>query len=98
MRVIFSLLSSLIIGFWIVAIALISIQNVYLPNDSLLTLRFLTFESIELPVGIVLACSAAGGFIAGGLLPVFFLRRKKRRVVLREEDFDPLENWDEFEE
>jgi lipopolysaccharide assembly protein A len=56
-----SLLSSLILGLLVVAIAIFSIQNI---QD--VSLNFLTFESITIPVGVLLAfCSAIGIILAG---------------------------------
>jgi putative membrane protein len=56
-----SLLSSLILGLLVVAIAIFSIQNI---QD--VSLSFLTFESITIPVGVLLAfCSAIGIVLAG---------------------------------
>ena len=57
------LLSSLIMSAWLVFIAVISIQNV---TD--VSLHFLVFESIKMPVGVVIAFSAAVGMIAQPLL------------------------------
>jgi uncharacterized integral membrane protein len=67
-------LTSLIVAFWISAIALISVQNA-----TPVTLRFLTMQSVQMPLGIVIAFGAALGtvgtalvlpFLGGGRRPV----------------------------
>jgi|MGYP003433492989 uncharacterized integral membrane protein len=69
-----SLLSSLILAILLVAIAIFSIQNI---QD--VSLKFLTFESITIPVGVLLAFCSAIGIILGALIPILFSRRKTRR-------------------
>ncbi len=58
MRSVASLLTALIVAFWIVAIALISVQNA-----TPVALRFLNFQLIEIPFGLVLAFSASIGIL-----------------------------------
>jgi uncharacterized integral membrane protein len=69
-----SLLSSLILAILVVAIAIFSIQNI---QD--VSLKFLTFESITVPVGVLLALCSAVGIILGSLIPILFSRRRTRR-------------------
>jgi len=69
-----SLLSSLILAIMLVAIAIFSIQNI---QD--VSLQFLTFKSINIPVGVLLAFCSAVGMVLGALLPILFSRRKTRR-------------------
>jgi uncharacterized integral membrane protein len=57
---------SAIAAIWVVAIALLSVQNA-----APVSLQFLGFRSIQLPVGLVLATSAALGMIGGAT--AFFL-------------------------
>ncbi|MBK4731532.1 LapA family protein [Oxynema sp. CENA135] len=57
-----ALIASAIAAAWIVAIAIISVQNA-----TLVSLQFLGFQSIQLPLGIVLALSAATGAIGGAI-------------------------------
>ncbi len=59
----FNLLSSLIIALWIVLISVMSIQNV-----ADVTLHFLSFESIKIPIGVVMALSLSVGIIVQPLL------------------------------
>jgi uncharacterized integral membrane protein len=51
------------VAFWVVAIAILSVQNA-----EPVSLRFLTFRSIQIPVGLVLAFSAGVGIIGMALL------------------------------
>jgi lipopolysaccharide assembly protein A len=69
-----SLLSSLILAILVVAIAIFSIQNI-----QAVSLNFLIFESITIPVGVLLALCSAIGIILGALIPILFSRRRTRR-------------------
>ena len=57
------LLISLIMAGWISAIALVSVQNA-----TPVSLRFLAFQSVQLPMGLVLAFSAAIGMVGMAML------------------------------
>lgn len=97
MRKLTNLLSSLIIAAWAIAIAVLSVQNY-----SLISLKFLTFTSVPIPFGVLLAFCFAGGMILGSVAPILLgggkskkrLRSTRRsdRADYLEED-DPLENW-----
>jgi len=65
----FNLLSSILIAFWIVLFAVLSIQNI-----ADVTLHFLVFESIKIPVGVVMALSVAAGILVQPFL-ISFLRK-----------------------
>ena len=58
MKSLASLLTSTIVTVWIVVIALISVQNA-----APVALRFLNFQLIEMPFGLVLAFSAGLGVL-----------------------------------
>jgi putative membrane protein len=79
------LLMMLIVASWIGAIALFSIQNV-----TTVSLQFLGFTSISLPIGLLLTFSAGGGMILGAVLPLFLSsgKRNNRRQRSREADLD----------
>ncbi|MFB2896409.1 lipopolysaccharide assembly protein LapA domain-containing protein [Aerosakkonemataceae cyanobacterium BLCC-F50] len=68
MKSLATLIISVIVAVWMMAIAILSVQNA-----TLVTLKFLAYESIRLPVGVVLAFSAAAGAIVGAIvaLPLF---------------------------
>ncbi|MDZ8091649.1 MAG: LapA family protein [Nostoc sp. DedQUE05] len=56
-------LTSLVVAVWVIAIAIISVQNA-----TPVSLKFLTFQSIQIPMGLVLAFSAVVGLIGMALL------------------------------
>ena len=74
MKVIANLFSSLIMAAWIGAIAIFSIQNI-----QEVALKFIVFESIKFPVGVLLAFCVGGGMILGSLLPLLWQKRSKIR-------------------
>jgi putative membrane protein len=82
------LLMMLIISGWLGAIALFSIQNV-----KTVSLQFLGFASISLPIGLLLTFSAIGGMILGAVLPLFLssAKRSNRRPRSPEEDLDAFD-------
>lgn len=55
--------TSLIIAFWVSAIALIAIQNA-----TPVSLRFLGLQSVEIPIGLIMAFSASLGMIGTALV------------------------------
>jgi uncharacterized integral membrane protein len=57
------LLISIIVGGWAIAIAIIAVQNA-----TPVSLKFLFFQSIEIPLGVVLALSAALGTMGTAIL------------------------------
>ena len=74
MKAIAKILSSLILAAWISAIAIFSIQNI---QD--VSLKFIIFESIKFPIGVLLAFCAGAGIILGSLLPLLWQKRRKVR-------------------
>jgi putative membrane protein len=59
-----NLLTALVLAGWISAIAILSVQNA-----TLISLKFLVFQSIQLPLGVVLGFSTAVGLIGGAIVP-----------------------------
>ncbi|MBH8576889.1 LapA family protein [Nostocaceae cyanobacterium CENA369] len=55
--------ASLVVAIWVVAIAIISVQNA-----TPVSLKFLTFQSVQIPAGLVLAFCAGIGLISMALL------------------------------
>ena len=72
-----NLLTSLIIAGWIGAIAILSIQN-FTP----VSIKFLSFETIQIPVGIILAFSVAVGVIGGAIAPIIW------QIAGRQQEFE----------
>ncbi len=58
MKTLANLLTLIVLAAWVVAIAILSVQNA-----TPVSLKFLSFQSIQLPVGLVLAFSAGLGII-----------------------------------
>jgi uncharacterized integral membrane protein len=61
-----NLIAALLVAFWVSAIALISVQNA-----QTVTVNFLQFQTVPIPVGVVLAFCVAIG-IAGTALVLPF--------------------------
>lgn len=64
MKVLTNLLTAIIVSGWICAIAILSVQNY-----TAVSVKFLRFESIAMPVGIVLAFAVGVGLIFGAIAP-----------------------------
>jgi uncharacterized integral membrane protein len=78
-----NLLISLVVGIWIVAIAIISVQNA-----TPVSLKFFTFQSIQIPIGLVLAFSAGVGIIGIALLqPLWGLSTPQRNYTQDDAEF-----------
>lgn len=92
MKTLVNLLTPLILASWIVAIAILSVQNA-----SSVSLRFLTFESIKLPAGLVLAFSVGVGMLAGAISPVIWQVSAGQKPLPLEDSNDYNEE-PEFEE
>lgn len=85
MKTIANLLTCVILAGWIGAIAILAVQNF-----TLVSLKFLAFESIQLPVGIVLAFSAGVGIIGGAITPVVWQlsgRQRQQYQAYEEENY-----------
>ena len=74
MNILTAILSAAIISGWITAIAIVSVQNVML-----VSLQFLGFNSIQLPVGVLLAFAAGFGWLIGAITPQLLRSRKSSR-------------------
>ena len=91
MKSLANLLTSLIVASWVVAIAILSVQNA-----TPVSLRFLTFQSIELPVGLVLAFSAGLGIIGMALTqPLWSLAGSRQGNSQSENDLDDEFSFDQ---
>jgi uncharacterized integral membrane protein len=98
------LLISLIISSWLILIAVFSIQNI-----TPVSLSFLFFKSINIPVGVLLTMFGAMGIVLGSVIPFLLISEKSKyssksqpkkqtnytynRQEVEEEE-DPLFNWD----
>ncbi|MGF1519632.1 MAG: lipopolysaccharide assembly protein LapA domain-containing protein [Nodosilinea sp.] len=75
------LVLALVPAVWVIAIAVIAVQNA-----TPVSFRLLTLQSIEIPFGVLLAFCAAAGMVAAALLllvlgghPLPVRRRKQQR-------------------
>jgi uncharacterized integral membrane protein len=84
MKTLANLLTSLILASWVAAIAILSVQNA-----APVSLKFLNFESIQLPVGLVLAFSVCVGIIVVALLqPLWSLAGSRRGRSQLQDDLE----------
>jgi uncharacterized integral membrane protein len=66
MKTFTNIATAIVLAAWIGAIAILSVQNA-----TLVSLRFLGWQSINLPFGVVLAFSAGAGAIGGAFALAF---------------------------
>lgn len=85
MKTLTNLLTSLVLASWVSFIAILSVQNA-----TYVSLRFLGFQSIQLPIGIVLAVSAGVGVVGGAIFPVFWQLSDSRQQLQSD---DPDEDY-----
>ncbi len=76
-----NLLICLILSLWVSAIAILSVQNV-----APVSLQFLFFRSIELPVGVVLALSMSAGLLGVAVAQLLW------KLVNRQSDSSPTDD------
>lgn len=81
MKTIKNLLTSLVLAAWIGAIAILSIQNI-----TPVSLKFLGVESIQIPIGVVLAFSVGIGSIGGAILPLVWQVAGRQQPSYLDED------------
>ncbi|QDL07998.1 DUF1049 domain-containing protein [Brasilonema octagenarum UFV-E1] len=77
-----SLLISIVIASWVMGVAILSVQNA-----QPVSLKFLTFQSIQIPVGLVLAFCAVVGMVGVALLqPLWGVAGSERRNFRSEDE------------
>lgn len=69
-----TILLVLISAIWVIAIAILSVQNA-----TPVTIRFLGLQSVEMPFGVALSMFVAGGMTATVALLLLFKPQKRRR-------------------
>ncbi|NEP76935.1 MAG: DUF1049 domain-containing protein [Okeania sp. SIO3C4] len=74
------ILSSIILALWVSGIAIFSVQN-----SAPISLKFIAFQSIQIPIGVILAFSVSVGVIISSILlpPLFVFGQAKEH----QEDF-----------
>lgn len=83
MKTLLPLLASSLIACWVSAIAILSVQNA-----TPVALQFLFFQSIQMPVGVVLALSASVGAIGGAVLLSLGLFSNSQPLMGKEDEGD----------
>ena len=81
-----TLLICLILAGWTAAIAIFSVQNA-----TAVSIQFLFFRSIELPLGIVLAFGMGIGLFSVAILQLFW---KLTNLQANSNTFEEDENWE----
>ena len=71
MKIFTNFISSLILALWVSAIAIFSIQNI-----QSVSIKFIFWQSIQIPVGVLLTICAGGGIILGSLLPILWQKTR----------------------
>jgi uncharacterized integral membrane protein len=74
MTIVTNLILALLMAAWLGAIAVFSIQNI-----REVSLKFLMFESIQLPVGVLLSFCVGLGLVIGSLAPLLWQGSKNQR-------------------
>lgn len=67
MSIITNLFNTLLLAAWVVAAAVLAVQNV-----TGVSLRFLGAQTIQIPVGVLLVLCVALGVIAGAIAPLIW--------------------------
>ncbi len=73
---------SLLFSLWVSAIAILAVQNA-----EPISLRFLGFQSIQFPIGLILALSATAGILGGALIQILELSTKETRSSTTADNF-----------
>ncbi|MBD2433340.1 MULTISPECIES: lipopolysaccharide assembly protein LapA domain-containing protein [Fischerella] len=92
MKTFAALLTIIVLVFWIMAVALLSVQNA-----TPVSLQFLGFRSIQLPVGLLLALCASVGMIGMALLqPLWRLTGSEQSYSPRQDDAEFFVDEEDF--
>jgi uncharacterized integral membrane protein len=92
MKTLAPFLTTLVVAVWVMAIAIISVQNA-----TPVSLKFLTFQSIQIPAGLVLAFSGCIGLIGMALLqPLWGLAGSKQGNSRLEDDAEFFVDDEDF--
>ncbi|MGK7901408.1 MAG: DUF1049 domain-containing protein [Hormoscilla sp.] len=67
-KIIPPVLMAIVLALWVSAIAIISVQN-----STAISLKFIVFQSVSLPVGIMLGFTVGVGVIAGAIAQPLWL-------------------------
>ncbi|OUL23445.1 DUF1049 domain-containing protein [Nostoc sp. RF31YmG] len=92
MKSIANLLISIVVAVWVMAIALLSVQNA-----TLVRLKFLSLQSIQIPVGLVLAFCVCIGLVGIAVLqPLWGIADSRKGNSRFDEDAEFFVDDEEF--
>jgi uncharacterized integral membrane protein len=80
LKILANFLILLIIAVWVVVIALISVQNA-----SPVSLKFLVFQSIQIPFGLMLAFAVAVGLLSVAILQPLWGKEEEFESMVEED-------------
>jgi uncharacterized integral membrane protein len=90
MKSLANLLTSLVIAFWVIAIAIVSVQNA-----EPISVKFFSYQSIQIPFGLVLAFSAGVGIITTAIVQPLWSLAGSGRNDRRSDDYPEFFTDDE---
>ncbi len=90
MKFLANLLTSLVVAFWVIAIAIVSVQNA-----EPISVKFFSYQSVQIPFGLVLAFSAGVGIITTAILQPLWSLVGSGRSDRRSEDYPEFFTDDE---
>jgi len=83
-KIIPPVLMAIVLALWVSAIAILSVQN-----PSSISLKFLVFQSIRLPLGVMLGFTVAVGVIAGAIAePLLTVARERNDTEYPDYEYD----------
>ncbi|QIR39201.1 DUF1049 domain-containing protein [Tolypothrix sp. PCC 7910] len=91
MKSIANLLISVVIAVWVMAIAILSVQNA-----TLVSLKFLSLRSIQIPVGLVLAFCVCVGLVGIAMLQPLWGLADRRGNSRSDEDAEFFVDDEDF--
>ncbi len=84
MKIIPPVLIAIVLALWVSAIAILSVQNA-----TAISLKFLVFQSIRVPVGVMLGFTVGVGVIGGAIAQLLLtIPRKKNDTEYPDYEYD----------
>ena len=83
LKIIPPVLIAIVLAMWVSAIAILSVQN-----PTAISLKFLGFQSIRLPVGVMLGFTVGIGVIGGAIAQALSLISKDRNNETKYPDYE----------
>lgn len=77
---------SFLLAIWVSAIGILAVQNA-----TPVSLNFTFFQSIQMPIGVVLAMSLSAGLIGGAILQPLWMLSSSKPIAHREEREEEIE-------